>query len=665
MSIILNDNFKINVGNPIDSKYLASTNQPYSATTAVLAAIPESQRYVGLTVNVANVEYWFYQGVADGNFMVKDSGIAGTGITTANNGLTKSGNTVLLGGTLTGATVFTKSGTGSLLKYAASYSGEYDARTLPDAGFVTGLTSQSVTGATNGITKTGQGIKLGGTTPLSEATSICGAGFALSLGTAGNKVGAFQVNANSAAILTTGTTEICPTGALTLAGSAIAVNTVAAYNNSKAPFAALQIPDAQWVTGLTSGSLKSASNGLTVVGTDVKLGGILTENTTISGDSQILCIGIPTSTLCSFNVSACVATTNSVSAGGDSASVTTTAAGINSLSVYSGVQAGINIENGCILHKVTGANCEILVQGGTGFEGIQYAACYSTGFTSDCSLVDKGYVDSAAGAISASNGLTRVDDNITLGGTLTGTTTIDAAGNQFTVCGGNSSTYFATLEAAGDNVWFMNARPDTGDYLGAITEYGRDDGSCVELQASNPVAGGCGLVRIRNLNGDSCIQLIAKDSGGTANSFNMIPSFANTFTDGANSKGIEYATAYKANFTCHSLVDVDYVTGITSGGFSVATNGLTGVAPNVCLGGTLTVDTIINLNAGNCFRLCDNGNNTSYVFDLTGVTLNSRNSIFNIGNTGADYNMIHCSGRRVDLTSVSYTHLTLPTILLV
>ena len=57
MSIILNDNFKINVGNPIDSKYLASTNAPYASVGDVNTAIVESQRYVGLTVNINNVEY--------------------------------------------------------------------------------------------------------------------------------------------------------------------------------------------------------------------------------------------------------------------------------------------------------------------------------------------------------------------------------------------------------------------------------------------------------------------------------------------------------------------------------------------------------------------------------------------------------------------------------
>jgi len=70
MAINLSDNLKINVGNPIDSRYLSSGNTAYSGTTltaaknAVTTAISISQRYIGLTVllsytGATNVEYWF------------------------------------------------------------------------------------------------------------------------------------------------------------------------------------------------------------------------------------------------------------------------------------------------------------------------------------------------------------------------------------------------------------------------------------------------------------------------------------------------------------------------------------------------------------------------------------------------------------------------------
>ena len=146
------------------------------------------------------------------------------------------------------------------------------------------ITTTAITGATNGLTKVGQDVKLGGTTPLSEATNICGADYALCLGTAASKLGAFQINAASVAILTTGTTEICPTGALTLDGSAISVKSLATYDASYASsYTAQSIPDAGYVTGLTSQAILTANNGLTKVGTNAVLGGALTGNTSLTG----------------------------------------------------------------------------------------------------------------------------------------------------------------------------------------------------------------------------------------------------------------------------------------------------------------------------------------------------------------------------------------------
>ena len=75
MAIILNDNLKINVGNPIDSKYLNSGNTAYISTSAVTTAIAVSQRYSGLTVLIqsgtTNLEYWFQNGVTDNDLIQK------------------------------------------------------------------------------------------------------------------------------------------------------------------------------------------------------------------------------------------------------------------------------------------------------------------------------------------------------------------------------------------------------------------------------------------------------------------------------------------------------------------------------------------------------------------------------------------------------------------
>ena len=71
MAINLNDNIKIFAGKPSESKYLSSTNTVYSSIGNVNAAIPITLRHIGLTVNVGNVEYWYKDGVTDGNLIEK------------------------------------------------------------------------------------------------------------------------------------------------------------------------------------------------------------------------------------------------------------------------------------------------------------------------------------------------------------------------------------------------------------------------------------------------------------------------------------------------------------------------------------------------------------------------------------------------------------------
>ena len=77
MAIQLSDNLAIGVGAPIDNKYLNPSNVPYATTAEVIATIPISQRYQGLTVNVNTIEYWFKDGVADIDLVIKSGGAGG------------------------------------------------------------------------------------------------------------------------------------------------------------------------------------------------------------------------------------------------------------------------------------------------------------------------------------------------------------------------------------------------------------------------------------------------------------------------------------------------------------------------------------------------------------------------------------------------------------
>src|ERR1035437_6345480 len=104
--IILNDNIRINAGKPVDVKYLSSGNTAYISVSAVNTAITVPERYNGLTVNINNDEYWYKTGLTNTSLVLKQSGtISSTNsITGATNGITVSGQIVKLGGTLTGAT---------------------------------------------------------------------------------------------------------------------------------------------------------------------------------------------------------------------------------------------------------------------------------------------------------------------------------------------------------------------------------------------------------------------------------------------------------------------------------------------------------------------------------------------------------------------------------
>ena len=71
MAIILNDNIKINAGKPIDAKYLSTGNTAYASIGITNATIPISERYTGLTVNVLGTEYWYKNGVTNTDLIEK------------------------------------------------------------------------------------------------------------------------------------------------------------------------------------------------------------------------------------------------------------------------------------------------------------------------------------------------------------------------------------------------------------------------------------------------------------------------------------------------------------------------------------------------------------------------------------------------------------------
>jgi hypothetical protein len=121
MAIQLNANIRIAAPAPIDDRYLSKRTVggsplPYSSTTEVFltnGGIPYTgaTRYTGLTVNINGEEWWFKNGVQNGDLEIKQSG--GGTVTGATNGVYLDGKVVKLGGDLGGDVVFS----GGTLRY--------------------------------------------------------------------------------------------------------------------------------------------------------------------------------------------------------------------------------------------------------------------------------------------------------------------------------------------------------------------------------------------------------------------------------------------------------------------------------------------------------------------------------------------------------------------
>jgi hypothetical protein len=156
MAINLSDNIYTSAPKPTDSRYLCNLT-PYTSVGQANSNITGGVggvRYTGLTVNIGGSEYWYKTGIGDGDLVLKSLG--GT-ITGATNGLSlyNSGKSLGLGGSIITGTTLTLS-VGSTLTfvdsrfasnqigvtYAGDYSLNYIARSIVDAGYVTGKSNQ-------------------------------------------------------------------------------------------------------------------------------------------------------------------------------------------------------------------------------------------------------------------------------------------------------------------------------------------------------------------------------------------------------------------------------------------------------------------------------------------------------------------------------------------
>jgi len=306
MAIILNDNLKINAGKPIDSRYLTTGNTTYTSTGATNSAIPVPLRYTGLTVNVLGIEYWYKTGVADINLIQKKYDTVlptGSFVTGATNIGYFSGYTSVQ--TLTITTLNTLTGTTGYPTYEGDYSSLYN-------NYYRGIDQKIHIGTPNdnipkrGYVKTANPVK---SWIWNEYTgSLNQVGWILIDGDISQQIGTTQ----SGIIYYTGSSQVftdtswtaphtegkvivnailgsLTTGStITIGGPVFATKTNNVLNfrtlMSKTP-SILSISSDEafvYISGNTGTALITASNGLTKVGQDVRLGGTLTGTTTIT-----------------------------------------------------------------------------------------------------------------------------------------------------------------------------------------------------------------------------------------------------------------------------------------------------------------------------------------------------------------------------------------------
>ena len=299
---------------------------------------------------------------------------------------------------LTGNTTIGTSGVYSL-RYDTDSSPYYINRSLVDAAYVTGITSCGITIANNGLTKNGKTVSLGGSLTgdttidiganiFNLCSSDCNVYFTVQGGAgATDKISMYStsgitIHSNDQVYIRSANSECLILGPNANPYSVLYSTCGLLYGGDYSSYyKCLSIPNVGWVTGCTSSIsgnyICAANNGLTKSGNNVSWGGTLIGNTCIDGGYAI-----------SFG---------SVTPISDFDVCSTGDIAFNSNTTFfaSAVKASIGVPNiGQLNLSTTGAsNTFIDFRSGAAAVGLVYGSNYSANFV-DRSLVDKGYVNS-------------------------------------------------------------------------------------------------------------------------------------------------------------------------------------------------------------------------------------------------------------------------------
>lgn len=218
--------------------------------------------------------------------------------------------------------------------------------------------------------------------------------------------------------------------------------------------------------------------------------------------------------------------------------------------------------------------------------------------------------------VTASNGLSKVGQDVRLGGTVTGDTTISInSGLTFAIIAGEASVIQLSTSDGDISVNAVGG----GIAMSSTNGFNILDTSPTELFILHRNDGGA--LTISNSNSStSIIHSIMMDVSGV------------TFTEG-NNKPFAYDSDYSANIGPRSIPDAAWVTGLTSsgGGITGGTNGLSiqGSGKNLGLGGTLTGNTLLQGNDNTvtfAIAILDGGSSNQLNIDVGGVVSQINNS---------------------------------------
>jgi hypothetical protein len=215
---------------------------------------------------------------------------------------------------------------------------------------------------------------------------------------------------------------------------------------------------------------------------------------------------------------------------------------------------------------------------------------YVTGETKYYELIDINNVGNASGwqpfvlggdgVTGATNGLTKVGNDVVLGGTLTGDTCIKVdCGSLYLI---DTVDNYTSIGKTNMDSYYFDGQIDGGFSVCA---------GCLSLNVSDTINN---ISNSINIDTDSN-QIKLSSINCSCNTMFMMNWSAMTINseyDGFS--GIQYADDYSANYVSRSLVDKEYVdnrvislTGVTSQAITGATNGLTKVGNDAVLGGSL------------------------------------------------------------------------------